>query len=220
MKLGITGNTGKPGLWKPVADLISFLKESSYPFVLHPELGLGLSHEGFEIESESVARDLTDFLNQSDIVISFGGDGTLLNTVYELGEHPIPILGVNYGRLGFLAHVEQSELTNRMHQLEKGDYQVEERLVLEATYGEPANLQKVWALNEFTIQRSGETGLLAPEGDVSAFAAAISALARDAERRQKMGRAAVERVARDHTLASAAGQLNVIINDVIQRRVA
>ena len=166
MKLGITGNTGKPGLWKPVADLISFLKESSYPFVLHPELGLGLSHEGFEIESESVARDLTDFLNQSDIVISFGGDGTLLNTVYELGEHPIPILGVNYGRLGFLAHVEQSELTNRMHQLEKGDYQVEERLVLEATYGEPANLQKVWALNEFTIQRSGETGLLAIEVEV------------------------------------------------------
>jgi glycosyltransferase involved in cell wall biosynthesis len=70
------------------------------------------------------------------------------------------------------------------------------------------------------IVRQGETGLLAPEGDVSAFAAAISALARDAERRQKMGRAAVERVARDHTLASAAGQLNVIINDVIQRRVA
>ena len=166
MKLGITGNTGKPGLWKPVEDLISFLKESSYPYVLHPELGKGLGLEGFDVDSDAIAQNLEAFLDESDIVVSFGGDGTLLNTVYELGEHPIPILGVNYGRLGFLAHVEQSELTNRMHQLENGDYQVEERFVLEGTFGDPADQRKVWALNEFTIQRSGETGLLAIEVDV------------------------------------------------------
>ena len=70
------------------------------------------------------------------------------------------------------------------------------------------------------IVQHGETGLLTPEGDVPAFAAAIGALARDAERRQKMGTAAVQRVARDHTLASAAARLNMIINDVTQRRAA
>ena len=166
MKLGITGNTGKPGLWKPVADLISLLEESDYPYVLHPELGSGLSAEGYSVNSSVVARDLPAFLAETDIVISFGGDGTLLNTVYEIGSHPIPILGVNYGRLGFLAHVEQSELISRMHQLEKGDFQVEERFVLEGTFGDPQDSRAVWALNEFTIQRSGATGLMAIEVDV------------------------------------------------------
>ncbi len=70
------------------------------------------------------------------------------------------------------------------------------------------------------IVRHGETGLLAPEGDASAFAAAIVALAGNADRRQTMGVAAVRAVARDHTLASAAVRLNAIIDRVTQRRAA
>jgi glycosyltransferase involved in cell wall biosynthesis len=69
------------------------------------------------------------------------------------------------------------------------------------------------------VQRN-VSGLLTPEGDVVAFAAAIVTLAHDAARRQKMGRDAARRVARDHTLVSAADRLNAIIDDVTQRRAA
>ena len=70
------------------------------------------------------------------------------------------------------------------------------------------------------IVRHGETGLLTPEGDVPAFAAAIAALAGAPERRQKMGRAASRRIAAHHTLDVAAVRLNAVIDLVKQRRAA
>ena len=169
MVLGITGNTGKPGLWEPVYKLISFLNESSYPFVLHPELARGLIADGQPVEASLAASTLSDFLQRSDIVVSFGGDGTLLNTAHQLGTHPTPILGVNYGRLGYLAHVEQADLIDRMKQLEEGDYLEDQRVVLEThlniqtSSGAKPKESLVRALNEFTIQRTGDTGLMAIE---------------------------------------------------------
>lgn len=161
MKLGITGNTRKESLWKPIAEFVEFLNEAGYSYMLHPNIGAGLRERGHRIEKLTTGSVET-FLEWATIIISFGGDGTLLNTVNELGKRSTPILGINYGRLGFLAHVEGSEITSRMHQLESGDYEVEERLVLEATSsGSPLSVQ--WALNEFTVQRSGETGLLTIE---------------------------------------------------------
>lgn len=70
------------------------------------------------------------------------------------------------------------------------------------------------------IVRHGETGLLTPEGDAPAFAAAVAALAGAPERRQKMGAAALRRIAAHHTLEAAAARLNVIIDLVRQRRAA
>ena len=70
------------------------------------------------------------------------------------------------------------------------------------------------------IVRNGETGLLTPEGDVTAFAAAITALAGASERRHKMAGAAARRVAAHHTLEAAAVRLNAVIDLVNQRRAA
>jgi len=159
--LGITGNTKKAGLWKPVFELLAALRTIHTKFVVHPDLAQGLRERDFSLDDNEIAPTISDFWDMSELIISFGGDGTLLNTASELGPRSIPILGVNHGRLGFLAQIEGSELQDRVAQIRNRDFLVEERIVLEATLGSGEQLDARFALNEFAFQRSGDSGLLA-----------------------------------------------------------
>ena len=160
MRFGITGNPGKDALWKPLSDLLEVLRSSKYSFVLHPKMTQGLQHSGMAAAVEEVAADQSAFIDQADILLSFGGDGTLLNTVAAFGPSGKPILGVNHGRLGFLANVEGSELVHRLQQLDEGDFVVEERMLLEAVHRSESIPPLPRAVNEYTVRRSGAAGLL------------------------------------------------------------
>lgn len=64
------------------------------------------------------------------LAVSLGGDGTILRTVGMVAHHQVPVLGVNIGRLGYLAHIEPESLCQALEQFTTGDYKVEERLLL------------------------------------------------------------------------------------------
>lgn len=162
MRFGITGNPGKDTLWQPLEEVLNILNSSSYAFVLHPDMHDGLHSRGMTTPTTRVP-DVRTFFDSADIILSFGGDGTLLNTVAELGDVAKPILGVNHGRLGFLANVEGSELNGRLDKLECGDFIVEERLLLKATRSSGQAFPLPRAMNEFTVQRAGDAGLLSLE---------------------------------------------------------
>ncbi|MGB1048985.1 MAG: NAD(+)/NADH kinase [Rhodothermales bacterium] len=161
MRFGITGNPSKDSLWKPLADLIQTFQDSGYSYVLHPRMAEVLARHDLLRDAERVAGSPASFIEQADILLSFGGDGTLLNTVAAFGTAAKPILGVNHGRLGFLANVEGGALSQRLKQLDEGDFIVEERLVLQAERVNGTALPVPCAVNEFTVQRSGAAGLLA-----------------------------------------------------------
>lgn len=163
MRFGITGNTNKDNLWQPVTDFVSWLERTELDHILHPDVASGLVDRGEDAGSVRAASDEKTFLDHSDLILSFGGDGTLLNTAHQVGPREIPILGVNFGRLGFLAHTESGGLARAIERLCDGDYIVNERLALKAARSNDHNLPEPWALNEFTVQRTGETGLLAME---------------------------------------------------------
>jgi len=163
MKLGITGNTRKEGLWDSLLELISFLNSSDHDYVLHPSIYQGLKERAQSMDDIAAADSVADFHDKADILLSLGGDGTLLNTVAELGEKQKPIIGVNHGRLGFLSSVERNELKHRLKHLRSGEFEVEKRLILQAELSSERRLPQPWAMNEFTIQRSGDAGLLAIE---------------------------------------------------------
>ncbi len=84
-----------------------------------------------------------------DIVVALGGDGTILRAARTVRASQIPILGVNLGRLGFLAGAAPEELEKSILRLKSGEYQVEERLGLEAEL----DGKNVFALNEFVIEK-------------------------------------------------------------------
>lgn len=159
MKYGITGNTQKESLWRPVAQTVTWLHERGLDFCMRADVAAGLEDRHLidpMLCSEHTEEDLAGSV---DVLLSFGGDGTLLNTAHEVGRRGTPILGVNIGRLGFLADIEAGHVHDAIRDLEQGRFRTEERMVLEALIQDSAH-STVWALNDLVIERSGEAKLL------------------------------------------------------------
>ncbi len=83
----------------------------------------------FELPEDVVLHDLTEELKDADLLICFGGDGTILHASKAATRAGVPILGVNIGTMGFMAELESSEL-KELSRLATGEYSVEERMML------------------------------------------------------------------------------------------
>jgi len=167
MVYGITGNPTKDNLWDPLAALVQRLLDDGLEFWIHEPIAEGLVER--DLFSRPVCRDhaVSDITEAGDLVLSFGGDGTLLRTAHLTGPNDTPLLGVNVGRLGFLADIEIEQVHDALEALEAGDYRVEERLVLQAQLESHSAFDTEWALNEFVLDRSGAAGLIEIEVTVN-----------------------------------------------------
>ena len=109
-------------------------------------------------------------LNPSyDVMLTIGGDGTLLKGITYVRSLQIPILGINAGRLGFLATAHKDDLPNVLEQLRKGNYQVVERSVIEAVFadtGEPVDTVN-FALNEITVTRKNTASMITVDTELN-----------------------------------------------------
>ena len=88
-------------------------------------------HSKVEVPSHLKLESLQEVLPGADMLICFGGDGTILHAAKDATPHDLPILGVNMGSVGFMAELEHSELS-LLTRLIDGKYEVEERMMLEA----------------------------------------------------------------------------------------
>lgn len=160
MTYGITGNTGKDTLWEPVGQLVEWLQERGIPFCLSSKVHEGLVERGLVDQAVCSTAAESELGISADVILSFGGDGTLLNTVHGMGPWQTPVLGINIGRLGFLADIEINYLQQAIERLEAGDYRVEERMVLRAEIHSDGPGHAAWALNEIVLERSGSAKLI------------------------------------------------------------
>ncbi len=92
-----------------------------------------------------------EFLRGVEAVIVLGGDGTMLRAVHSLGDHGIPLLGINLGTLGFLTEVEESNVFHALDRLLCDDFMLEQRMMIE---GRVKN-HVYHALNDVVITRAG-----------------------------------------------------------------
>ncbi|MCD8207569.1 MAG: NAD(+)/NADH kinase [Bacteroidales bacterium] len=122
------------GVGKDDPRLVSFVAELE-------AAGCGV---GFAVKTDDIPEG-------ADLLLSVGGDGTFLSASMLAAEKDIPILGVNFGRLGFLSEARPEEVAKMVA---KGEYVVEERIMLRA---EVDGEEIVWpyALNEMTVHRAG-----------------------------------------------------------------
>ncbi len=84
-----------------------------------------------EIYTDSLNMDA--YKNNLDFVICIGGDGTFLNVARRVYLYDIPILGINYGSLGFLTNVERDDTENAIDRILNGDYKLETRMMLDGS---------------------------------------------------------------------------------------
>ena len=94
-----------------------------------------------------------DLDEQIDCLISLGGDGTLLDTVTLVKDKNIPILGINFGRLGFLASISKDELASAVDSLINHTYLVDKRTLIHLDSNEKLFGETPFALNEFAIHK-------------------------------------------------------------------
>lgn len=159
MKIGIHG---KKFLEDQIDFLHLFIKEiSTYECVLHfsaPYLKSLLKHQ--VVTSNQLSYQPGDDLSSFDLLITLGGDGTLLEGVTHIGRSEIPVLGINLGRMGFLATTAKDFITSALSELFKKNYTFDQRtlLRLKSKDGlfEPFN----FALNDFTILKKDTSSMI------------------------------------------------------------
>jgi NAD+ kinase len=137
VKIFVLGNAQRPGVAEEVERRLPWLKQQCGVVVV-------------DLRQESALAELP----AADIALVFGGDGAILRAARQMGYRQVPVLGVNLGRLGFLADVSPGEFTECFTQVIQGDFRVTRHLMFECvieTADGSAKPLTVLGLNETVV---------------------------------------------------------------------
>ena len=140
MKVGIYTNIKKDKNLCLTKRIVDLLRKTGIEFSVYKDIASGLS--------DVSTFDFKD-PQHPDIMITIGGDGTILGIIQYCATHSIPILGVNLGKLGFLTEIEAVNVDGIAEILKNGNFKIEKRTMLDAEVGG----KKYSALNEIVVKR-------------------------------------------------------------------
>ena len=109
MLIGIIANITKEDVFSVVSSFIKELKRNKLEYLLTKTLLEEKDKLKIELDEDFLSND-DDIYEKSDLIISIGGDGTMLATAYRAHSYDKPVLGLNVGKLGFLAEVDISQM--------------------------------------------------------------------------------------------------------------
>ena len=132
------------GVYSPLKDAVEQIKQEEF--------------ENLEYLVYANEEELKDF--DPDFLISLGGDGTILDATVLIQSKDIPILGINMGRLGFLANVAKSNIESSLDALFTGRFQLDFRTLLQVKTSCNKLLKPNFALNEITLARKETTSMI------------------------------------------------------------
>ncbi len=137
---------------EPMQALARHLSGAGYDVAAADTLGL-------ELEARRIPEE--DLCDDADLAIAIGGDGTMLYASRLVRVTGTPLIGVNRGRLGFLADITPDEMIPSVDQILAGDYQEDRRILLEATlHSANGEQQTAHALNDVVVQRGSKGGMV------------------------------------------------------------
>ena len=143
MRIGLVGNRR----YRPLADLLSRLASEA------PRIGVELVFESQLADLLQGVEGTTLHDATLDIILSLGGDGTLLRAARIGCQRGIPVLGINLGRLGFLAGAGPEQAEDALRRLVRGQYTIERRIALAARIGDEG--PEALAINDVVIHKGG-----------------------------------------------------------------
>jgi NAD+ kinase len=120
----------------------------------------------FVPEAVPVCPDAGALAATTDLILVFGGDGTMLRVSREVAGHKTPILGINVGGLGFLTAVPSQQLTPALARIWAGEFRLEARSLIEAAGAASGHSFRQVALNDFVISRGAESRMIELEVSV------------------------------------------------------
>tara|TARA_B110000211_G_scaffold17100_1_gene17897 strand:- start:3636 stop:4511 length:876 start_codon:yes stop_codon:yes gene_type:complete len=160
MKVAILGKFFKSEPSDYITKLISLLKKRKVSVFLEKEYYIQLK----ELLTENI-NSFTELDKSYDLLISIGGDGTILKAITFVKHLSIPIVGINSGRLGFLAKIKIEKIEEAIDEIISGNYSISERSLIEVVTSEKNNeLSKLnFALNEIAVSRKNTTSMISIE---------------------------------------------------------
>lgn len=111
-----------------------------------------------DLEAIDGYHDLQDL--KIDYVLTLGGDGTILGVVTLIRDLQIPVMGINLGRLGFMASIEQQYIDKALDFLKQGKYRLQRRSMLSLESSQPLFGESTFALNDFTILKRDNSSMI------------------------------------------------------------
>lgn len=163
MKIALYGKAFGADYDELMRNVLGILKESNIDIMIYEPFWKDIKHcfdDSYEFTFFSTSEDVK---NHVDVLFSFGGDGTILDSVPLVRDSGIPVLGINTGTLGFLASVSPKETAEAVKNIISGNYEVEKRTMIKIN--DSANVFNGinYALNEISICRKDNGSLIVVE---------------------------------------------------------
>ena len=152
-RVGVVLKPDLPEAVASVGELLKWLTERGLTLVAGPSLDHVAIEQATGCRLETIA--LERMAGAVDLIIVLGGDGSMIGTARLLGDHNIPVLGINYGTLGYLSEFHVEEMFPALETILAGDYLVEERVRLSVDLLRDGNLLlHNRALNELVVNKT------------------------------------------------------------------
>lgn len=153
MKIGIIANITKERAYTIVSMVVNILSDNGFEYLLSDSLMDKRNTLDKKIPQSLFVSNRT-LCKKSDIIISIGGDGTMLATAYQAQFYNKPVLGINLGKLGFLVEADINQIDKLIEELKQGRYSIEERMVITGIC-KRHKVEKLFAINDIVIDKGG-----------------------------------------------------------------
>lgn len=141
--------------------LTAALDSHHIDYCLYEDLASTLTDHQLQVTDHPIFHDHASLLVQApDAFICLGGDGTFLNALTLVRDSNIPLIGINLGRLGFLAGIEERQIGDAVRDFVDGRYDLEERALLQLESSDPLFGDCPYALNDFTILKRDTSSMI------------------------------------------------------------
>ncbi len=157
--LVIFGKTFTPSNAILMQEMFHLLDKKGLKYVIEKNFMEAMGNDVKFDRVPEVFEHFKEVKNHTEMVLSIGGDGTILDSVVMVKESQIPIFGINFGRLGFLASLGKDKIYEAVDAIERGQYMIDKRTLIELQCNKPL-FDDSFALNDMTIQRKDQSSMI------------------------------------------------------------
>jgi NAD+ kinase len=160
MHIAVYGRKLKPSSFKDAILFFNLLKQKGISYVIYEPFQKQLASElNLEISAQTFDKR-KELTKEIDFVFSLGGDGTILDTISWIGDKEIPIVGINFGRLGFLASISVEHIEACLDAIIDNKHIIDSRNLIALSTNKKLFGKSSFALNEFTVQRTETSSMI------------------------------------------------------------
>ena len=160
MKIAIYGREFNNSVLPYVQEVFNVLEQEQIPILVYKKyLDFIKDKIKLPVHVETFSKH-ADLLGRTDVLLSLGGDGTMLDTLALIRDSGLPVVGINFGRLGFLASINKEEIKKAIQALKNKEYAIDQRTMISLESTHDLFGEENFALNDITIHRRDNSAMM------------------------------------------------------------